>query len=36
MLLSDSPLQQTARDHLLLHFSRNGSPAPLLVLERKP
>jgi adenosylmethionine-8-amino-7-oxononanoate aminotransferase len=34
MLLSDSPLQQTARDHLLLHFARNGSPAPLLVLER--
>ena len=34
MLLSDSPLQQSARDHLLLHFSRNGSPAPLLVLER--
>ena len=34
MLLSDSPLQQAARDHLLLHFSRNGSPAPLLVLER--
>ncbi len=34
MLLSDSPLQQSARDHLLLHFSRNGSPNPLLVLER--
>ena len=34
MLLSDSPLQQAARDHLLLHFSRNGSPDPLLVLER--
>jgi adenosylmethionine-8-amino-7-oxononanoate aminotransferase len=34
MLLSDSPLQQSARDHLLLHFSRNGSAAPLLVLER--
>jgi adenosylmethionine-8-amino-7-oxononanoate aminotransferase len=34
MLLSDSPLQQSARDHLLLHFSRNGSPDPLLVLER--
>ncbi len=34
MLLSDSPLQQAAREHLLLHFSRNGSPAPLLVLER--
>ena len=34
MLLSDSPLQQSARDHLLLHFTRNGSPAPLLVLER--
>jgi len=34
MLLSDSPLQTSARDHLLLHFSRNGSPAPLLVLER--
>ena len=34
MLLSDSPLQQSARDHLMLHFSRNGSPAPLLVLER--
>jgi adenosylmethionine-8-amino-7-oxononanoate aminotransferase len=34
MLLSDSPLQQSARDHLLLHFSRNGSANPLLVLER--
>jgi adenosylmethionine-8-amino-7-oxononanoate aminotransferase len=34
MLLSDSPLQQAAREHLLLHFSRNGSPDPLLVLER--
>ena len=29
MLLAD-----TARDHLLLHFARNGSPDPLLVLER--
>ena len=34
MLLSDSPLEQAARDHLLLHFARNGSPAPLLVIER--
>jgi adenosylmethionine-8-amino-7-oxononanoate aminotransferase len=34
MLLSDSPLQQSAREHLLLHFSRNGSTDPLLVLER--
>jgi adenosylmethionine-8-amino-7-oxononanoate aminotransferase len=34
MLLADSPLQDAARDHLLLHFSRNGSTAPLLVLER--
>src|SRR3954471_10740238 len=34
MLLSDTPRQLAARDHLLLHFARNGSPAPLLVLER--
>jgi adenosylmethionine-8-amino-7-oxononanoate aminotransferase len=34
MLLADTPLQDAARDHLLLHFSRNGSTAPLLVLER--
>src|SRR4051794_28349822 len=34
MLLSDEPLEQSARDHLLLHFARNGSTAPLLVLER--
>jgi adenosylmethionine-8-amino-7-oxononanoate aminotransferase len=34
MLLADHDLQDAARDHLLLHFSRNGSPAPLLVLER--
>jgi adenosylmethionine-8-amino-7-oxononanoate aminotransferase len=34
MLLSESPLGQAARDHLLLHFSRNGNPDPLLVLER--
>src|SRR3954468_7161578 len=35
MLLSaDSPHQLAARDHLLLHFARNGSSAPLLVLER--
>src|SRR4051812_17924109 len=34
MLLSDDPLEQSARDHLLLHFARNGSTAPLLVLER--
>ena len=27
-------LQRRAREHLLLHFSRNGSRAPLLVLER--
>jgi adenosylmethionine-8-amino-7-oxononanoate aminotransferase len=34
MLLSDPPLEQSARDHLLLHFARNGSTDPLLVLER--
>jgi adenosylmethionine-8-amino-7-oxononanoate aminotransferase len=34
MLLSDSPRQIAAHDHLLLHFARNGSSAPLLVLER--
>src|SRR3954467_9000855 len=34
MLLSDDQLEQSARDHLLLHFARNGSTAPLLVLER--
>src|SRR3954454_21008259 len=34
MLLSDEPLEQSARDHLLLHFARNGSTASLLVLER--
>src|SRR3954451_21355712 len=34
MLLSDDQLGQAARDHLLLHFARNGSTAPLLVLER--
>src|SRR3954447_17311541 len=34
MLLSDQPLEQTARDHLLLHFARNGATDPLLVLER--
>src|SRR3954469_3398438 len=34
MLLSDQPLEQSARDHLLLHFARNGAPDPLLVLER--
>jgi len=34
MLLSDPPLEQSARDHLLLHFARNGSSNPLLVLER--
>src|SRR3954470_6150200 len=34
MLLSDDTLEQSARDHLLLHFARNGSAAPLLVLER--
>jgi adenosylmethionine-8-amino-7-oxononanoate aminotransferase len=34
MLLTDESLEQTARDHLLLHFARNGSTAPLLVLER--
>src|SRR4051812_3333642 len=34
MLLSDVALEQAARDHLLLHFSRNGSTGPLLVLER--
>src|SRR3954451_5864910 len=34
MLLSDDTLGQAARDHLLLHFARNGSTAPLLVLER--
>jgi len=30
----DLPLGQAAREHLLLHFARNGSPDPLLVLER--
>jgi adenosylmethionine-8-amino-7-oxononanoate aminotransferase len=34
MLLADTPRQLAARDHLLLHFARNGSAAPLLVLER--
>src|SRR4051794_38262139 len=34
MLLADQPLDQSARDHLLLHFSRNGATDPLLVLER--
>src|SRR3954470_16228320 len=34
MLLSDQPLEQSARDHLLLHFARNGATDPLLVLER--
>jgi adenosylmethionine-8-amino-7-oxononanoate aminotransferase len=34
MLLADTPHQLAARDHLLLHFARNGSTAPLLVLER--
>ena len=34
MLTAPTPLQQAAREHLLLHFSRNGSTAPLLVLER--
>src|SRR3954452_5338515 len=34
MLLSDQPLEQSARDHLLLHFARNGATEPLLVLER--
>ena len=34
MLLADTPSQLAARDHLLLHFARNGSTAPLLVLER--
>jgi adenosylmethionine-8-amino-7-oxononanoate aminotransferase len=33
-MIADTPLQQSARDHLLLHFARNGSTAPLLVLER--
>ena len=27
-------LPQAARDHLLLHFARNGAQAPVLVLER--
>src|SRR3954452_12845995 len=31
--MSDA-LASAARDHLLLHFARNGSTAPLLVLER--
>src|SRR3954466_2575450 len=30
----DVPFEQAAREHLLLHFARNGSTAPLLVLER--
>src|SRR3954470_12820938 len=34
MLLSDESMEQAARDHLLLHFARNGAPDPLLVLER--
>src|SRR3954471_11409896 len=34
MLLSDDTLGRSARDHLLLHFARNGSTGPLLVLER--
>jgi adenosylmethionine-8-amino-7-oxononanoate aminotransferase len=34
MVLVDTPSQAAARDHLLLHFARNGSKAPLLVLER--
>lgn len=34
LLTDDQPLEQAARDHLLLHFARNGSTAPLLVLER--
>ena len=25
LMLADTPLQQSARDHLLLHFSRNGA-----------
>ncbi|MFZ0090386.1 MAG: aspartate aminotransferase family protein [Solirubrobacteraceae bacterium] len=31
---SHDALQRDARDHLLLHFSRNGNLKPLLVLER--
>lgn len=34
MLLADTPRQLAARDNLLMHFTRNGSTAPLLVLER--
>jgi adenosylmethionine-8-amino-7-oxononanoate aminotransferase len=34
MLLSEGSLEQEARDHLLLHFARNGASDPLLVLER--
>jgi adenosylmethionine-8-amino-7-oxononanoate aminotransferase len=31
---SHDDLQRAARDHLLLHFSRNGNLDPLLILER--
>jgi adenosylmethionine-8-amino-7-oxononanoate aminotransferase len=34
MKRSPEDLQRSARDHLLLHFSRNGNLDPLLVLER--
>ena len=34
MLASTESLQQATRDHLLLHFARNGSATPPLVLER--
>ncbi len=34
MSIALPPPDQQAREHLLLHFARNGAPAPVLVLER--
>ena len=34
MLVAETPSQAAARDHLLLHFARNGAAAPPLVIER--
>ena len=34
MGMSHDALQASAREHLLLHFTRHGTPRELLVLER--